>query len=93
MGSGVRAPGDAAVGNDLRDLDCAPYPDGGDEDGDNGGEKKLWVHVASLRLGGDRFRPGAFARRQPEGLSRQDRHVRQIPAVQVCRPCRECHRG
>ena len=51
MGSGVRVPGDAALGYNLRDLDCARRSNGGDDDGDNGGEKKLWVHVDSLRLG------------------------------------------
>jgi hypothetical protein len=35
----------------LRDLDCAPCPNGGDEDDDDSREKDLWVQVASLRLG------------------------------------------
>jgi hypothetical protein len=32
-------PGDAALSLNLRDLDCAPRANGGDEDDDDGGEK------------------------------------------------------
>ena len=39
MGSGVRVPGDAALGYNLRDLDCARRSNGGDDDADDGGEK------------------------------------------------------
>jgi len=47
MGSGVSArAGDAALGHNLRDLDCAPRPNCSDEYDDDGGEKNLWVHVA-----------------------------------------------
>ncbi len=52
VGSGVRVrAGDAALGHNLRDLDCAPRPNCSHEYDDDGGEKNLWVRDASLRPG------------------------------------------
>jgi hypothetical protein len=89
MGGGVWAPGDAAVGYNLRDLDCAPRANGGDEDDNDGGEKNLWVHVASLRLGRCRCRnktygwplDGATA-----GLARLPNHLPAFALAQSSDP-------